>query len=161
MGFRDMDMCMHMHMHMCPRPARSWCEGSSIRPPQPSPQPDTEERQELGLRLRLRLREGPGSRESRCAALSCSLRVSRFFPRSARVLRPVFIMRAVARTGEQQEVLCCLLSRTARSRAADCAPARPPPPGVLACSFHCSVPTKSPPRCVRRRRPPRRGNGNL
>jgi len=38
--------------------------------PHPSSQPDTEERQELGmrLRLRLRLREGPGSRESRCAA---------------------------------------------------------------------------------------------
>ena len=33
--------------------------------------PDTEERQELGLRLRLRLREGPGSRESRCAAWTC------------------------------------------------------------------------------------------
>ena len=47
--------------------------------PHPSSQPDTEERQELGLRLRLRLREGPGSRESRCAAWtrlhrSCSAR---------------------------------------------------------------------------------------
>ena len=37
---------------MCPRPARSWCEGSSIHvSPHPSSQPDTEERQELGLQI--------------------------------------------------------------------------------------------------------------
>ena len=58
MGFRD----------MCPRPARSWCEGSSIRPLTPGHYPTLEEQQELGLRLRLRLREGLWSRESRCAA---------------------------------------------------------------------------------------------
>ena len=40
MGFRD----------MCPRPARSWCEGSSIRPltPRHPPTQKSKERQELG-----------------------------------------------------------------------------------------------------------------
>jgi len=53
---------------MCPRPARSWCEGSSIRPITHGHYPTLEEQQELGVRLRLRLREGLWSRESRCAA---------------------------------------------------------------------------------------------
>ena len=53
MGFRD----------MCPRPARSWCEGSSIRPLTPGHYPTLEEQQELGLRLRLRLREGPPDKQ--------------------------------------------------------------------------------------------------
>ena len=34
--------CMCMCVCVCPRPARSWCEGSSIRPPHPSSQPATQ-----------------------------------------------------------------------------------------------------------------------